>query len=156
MEEVAKRLLSKKRKEFSECCRLRNDRWLDVRFPEFRLDSVVVSPVPTHPESCCCCCEWLLQQQQLVLHRHRGPEPGEEGQPHSRNDAIASSTFNQDEPDHHNFSLAMVRSYVGKDMANELLMGVGSRGCYGAARLGVKLFGELTFMVPPQGNFRDL
>ncbi|KAH0992786.1 hypothetical protein GBA52_004269 [Prunus armeniaca] len=140
------------------------DRWLDVRFPEFRLDSVVVCPVPTHPESCCCCCcGWLLQQQ-LVLHRHRGPEPGgsllwgrgEEGQPHSRNDAIASSTFNQDEPDHHNFSLAMVRSYVGEDMANELLMGGGSRGCYGAVRLGVKLFGELTFMVPPQGSFRDL
>ncbi|PQQ18688.1 hypothetical protein Pyn_30045 [Prunus yedoensis var. nudiflora] len=56
-----------------------------------------------------------------------------------------------------NFILAMVRSYVDEDMANELLMGGGSDGCYGAARLGVKLFGELTFMVLPQGSFsRDL
>ncbi|KAH0992787.1 hypothetical protein GBA52_004270 [Prunus armeniaca] len=158
-------------------------RLLDIRSPEFRLDSVVVSPCPLTPSLAVAASaggssnnsNWYLTATwdlSLVFinpnhilgvsynNFRAGLLYGDE---EKKDKLILAMTplplppLNKMSQTTINFSLAMVRSYVGEDMANELLMGGGSGGCYGAARLGVKLFGELTFMVPPQGSFsRDL
>ncbi|CAB4299414.1 unnamed protein product [Prunus armeniaca] len=178
MEEAAKRLLSKKREEkvwpillivgIFACMFILwylmalQQRLLDIRFPGFRLDSVFVSPCPLTSSLAVAASaggssnnsNWYLtatwdlslyedeeKKDKLILAMTPLPLPPLNN--------MSQTTIN--------FSLAMVRSYVGEDIANELLMGGGSGGCYGAARLGLKLFGELTFMVPPQGSFsRDL
>ncbi|VVA41652.1 PREDICTED: YLS9 [Prunus dulcis] len=154
------------------------DRWLDVRFPEFRLDSVVVSPCPLTPSlavggssnnnSWYLTATWDLSLVFINPNHILGVSYDNfragllYGDEEKKDKLILSMTplplppLNKMSQTTINFSLAMVRSYVGEDMANELLMGGGSDGCYGAARLGVKLFGKLTFMVPPQGSFRDL
>ncbi|ONI29309.1 hypothetical protein PRUPE_1G192400 [Prunus persica] len=207
MEEAAMRLLSKKRKEFPECCRLRNvwpillmggifaclsilfylmalqNRLLDLKFPKFRLDSVVVSPCPLTPSLAVAASaggssnnnNWYLtatwdlslvfvNPNHILGVSYKNFRAGLlYGDEEKEDKLILAMTplslppLNKMSQTTINFSLAMVRSYVGEDMANELLMGGGSDGCYGAARLGVKLFGELEFMVPPQGSFtRDL
>lgn len=199
MEEAAKHLLSKKKEEkvwpillivgIFACMFILwylmalQQRLLDVRSPEFRLDSVVVSPCPLTPSLAVAASaggssnnsNWYLTATwdlSLVFinpnhilgvsynNFRAGLLYGDE---EKKDKLILAMTplplppLNKMSQTTINFSLAMVRSYVGEDMANELLMGGGSGGCYGAARLGVKLFGELTYMVPPQGSFtRDL